>query len=101
VTYDVSIHPLARADLFDLYRYIEEQSGPVRAGGYIERIEQACRSLGEFPHRGTAREDIGSGIRTTSIERRVLIAVRILAEEVVILRVLYAGRNFGAEEIAS
>jgi len=33
--------PLAEADLFGLYRYIAERSGPAAAGAYIDRIEAA------------------------------------------------------------
>lgn len=99
MTHRVSFHPLARRDLFDLYNFIETQSGATRAGGYIERIERACRALREFPLRSTARDDIAPGVRTIALERRVLIPLRVTLGEVTILRVLYAGRDFIAADL--
>lgn len=95
----VTFHPLARSDLFALYSFIEERSGVSRAGGYLERIEALCGSLGEFPDRGLARDDLGAGIRTIALERRVLTVYRLAADQVVILRVLYAGRDYSAEDV--
>lgn len=39
------------------------------------------------------------GLRTLSMERRVLIAYRVSDDEVTILRVLYAGSDFTAEDV--
>jgi len=46
-----------------------------------------------FPQRGTARDDIRSGLRTVGFERRVTIAFTVKGEDIVILRILYAGRS--------
>lgn len=97
----VVFHPAARADLFDLYDYIHAQSGPERAGAYMVRIEQGCRRLGDFPASGRARPDIAIGIRTIALDRRILIAFRVTESDVVILRVLYAGRDFQPDGIPS
>lgn len=99
MTHRVRVHPAARTDLFDLYRYIEAQSGPERAGGYVSRIEAVCQGLAEFPERGAPRDDIAPGIRTTVMERRVVIAFRVEDDTVTILRVLYAGRDFTPEDV--
>lgn len=93
VTRRVSFRPAARADLFQLYRYIAAQSGRRIAGAYIARIESACLGLAEFPERGTRRDDLAPGLRTTGFERRATIAFRIVAEEVEIVRILYGGRD--------
>ncbi|MGW5957737.1 type II toxin-antitoxin system RelE/ParE family toxin [Methylorubrum thiocyanatum] len=53
MAHDLVFHRLARADLFEIYDYIEERSGAARAGGFLDRIEAACRGLTEFP--GKAR----------------------------------------------
>ncbi len=95
----LAIHPLARDDLFDLYSYIEDRSGPARAGGYIARIETLCGHLASLPDRGTDRSDLGAGIRTVALERRTLIVYRTLTDEVEILRVLYGGRDFSADDV--
>jgi toxin ParE1/3/4 len=99
VTHNIDFRPGARADLFDLYQYIEMEAGLDRAGDYIARIENARMRLCDFPSRGTPRNDIGPGVRTIAFERHVLIVFRILDNVVEILRLLYAGRDFKPESI--
>jgi toxin ParE1/3/4 len=94
MTYKVSFRPDAEADLFALYRYISDRSGPVRAGDYISRIEAACMNLATFPERGTKRDDLGPGIRTVGFERRATIAFRVEDDAVRIVRIFYAGRDY-------
>ena len=49
MTHKVSFHRLARKDLFDLYDYVEGQSGTKTAGDYLERIEALCGRLSAYP----------------------------------------------------
>lgn len=100
MTHKVSFHRLARKDLFDLYDYVEGQSGTKTAGDYLERIEALCGRLSALPERGKDRSDLGAGIRTVALERRVLVVYRTAANEVEILRVLYAGRDFTADDVS-
>jgi toxin ParE1/3/4 len=93
-TYAVTFRPAAEADLFALYDYIAEQSGPARAGEYIARIERACLALATFPERGTRRDDILTGLRTIGFERRTTIAFRVVKTTVEIVAIAYAGRDF-------
>lgn len=90
----VVFRPQAEADLIGLYEYIAERSGYGIAGGYIERIEEACMELSTFPNRGTRRDDILTGLRTIGFERRITIAFRVLKTQVEIVTIAYAGRNF-------
>ncbi len=99
VTREIVFHRLARADLFDIYDYIAQQSGPVRAGGYLGRIEAACYGLKDFPEKGVLRHDIATGVRTWAIERRTLIVYRLPEGQVEILRILYGGREFQAGQM--
>jgi toxin ParE1/3/4 len=92
--YKVRFRPAAEANLFALYRYISDRSGPVRAGAYIARIEAACMALATFPERGTKRDDLESGIRTIGFERRATIAFRVEEDAVRIVRIFYAGRDY-------
>ena len=92
--YRVSFRPRAKADLIALYDYISEEAGYVIAGEYIDRIEDACLSLIEFPKRGMQRDDISPGMRTIGFERRATIAFRVFKDEVVIIRIFYGGRNY-------
>jgi toxin ParE1/3/4 len=96
MTYEVRFRPQAEADLFALYRYISDQSGPARAGEYIGRIEAACMALATFPERGTKRDDLAQGVRTIGFERRATIAFRVEKKTVRIIRIFYAGRDFEA-----
>jgi toxin ParE1/3/4 len=97
VTFRIIIRPAASADLFSLYRYIAESSGRTRAGAYIDRIEAACSKLAHFPERGRPREDLGRGIRTFGFERRATIVFRVSQDEVEIIAIAYAGRDFEGE----
>jgi toxin ParE1/3/4 len=94
MTHKVSFRPEAEADLFALYRYISDRSGPARADDYIARIEAACMALATFPERGTKRDDLAPGIRIIRFERRVTIAFRVEDDTVRIVRILYAGRDY-------
>ena len=91
--YEVGFRPRAEADLFGLYRYIAEKSGRAVAGAYIDRIEAACLALETFPKRGTRRDDIRPGLRTMGFERRATIVFQVREAEVVIVRILFGGRD--------
>jgi toxin ParE1/3/4 len=93
VTREVIFAPEALADLFELYDYIAADAGPVRAHGYTDRIVTTCRNLVTFPERGTRRDDLRPGLRTTTFRRRVTIAYHITGTQVVIDRIFYGGRN--------
>jgi plasmid stabilization system protein ParE len=45
VNHRVEFSPEALGDLIDLYDYIAARDGAERAIGYIDRIEERCRSL--------------------------------------------------------
>jgi len=94
VALEVVFRPEAEADLIGLHEYIAERSGHQIAGGYIDRIEEACMALTTFPKRGRRRDDILPGLRTIAFERRITIAYRVLKSQVEIVTIAYAGRNF-------
>ena len=45
MTYRVEFSPEALGDLIDLYDYIAARDSEERAIGYVDRIEECCRSL--------------------------------------------------------
>lgn len=90
----VVFRPEAEADLVGLYEYIAERAGYRVAGGYIDRIEEACMALATFLKRGASRDDLLPGLRTIGFERRMTIAFRVLKTEVEIITIAYAGRQF-------
>jgi plasmid stabilization system protein ParE len=83
----------ARADLDDIFTWIADHAGRKVALAYTARIERFCHKMIPFPQRGTARDDLRPGLRTVGFERRATIAFTVKGEDVVILRVLYAGRS--------
>ena len=99
MAHKLSYNTLARADLFNLYAYIEERNGSSIAGGYLDRIETLCTSLDTMPERGVDRSSLGRGLRTVALERRVQVVYRVTADTVEVLRVLYAGRDFNADDL--
>lgn len=96
MSHRIEFSPEALGDLIDLYDYIAVHDGAERAIGYIDRIEECCRSLGVFPDRGVRRDDLRLGLRILGFERRAVIAFLITAEELTILRILYGGRDIEA-----
>jgi toxin ParE1/3/4 len=89
----VVFSPEAATDLVQLYDYIAERSGPVRAIGYIDRIEAYCAGFEASPERGTRRDDLRPGLRIVGFERRVTIAFHTTPDTVIIDRILYGGRD--------
>ena len=68
-------------------------TGLTGAIGYINHIEDTCRNLSVFPDRGINRDDLRSGLRILGFERRAAIAFQFNADTVIILRILYGGRD--------
>lgn len=89
--------PEARDQLDQLYRFIAmgAQDASI-ALQFVDGIIDYIATLGESPRRGTPREDIRPGLRTTAWKRRVTIAYVVEDRDVVILGIFYAGRNFEA-----
>ena len=46
-----------------------------------------------FPKRGARRDDLRPGLRILGFERRAVIALQVTADRVMILRILYGGRD--------
>ena len=84
----------AVAQLEALYKYIADNSGPLRAQGFVGSIVKFCENFSTFPHRGTQRDDIRPGLRTIGFRRRVTIAFTINDESVTILGVFYGGQDY-------
>lgn len=94
-SYAVVWRPQARDDLLALYEWIAEQADPDTAFEYTSKIEAHATKLANFPERGTPRDDLAAGVRTTPYRRRTVIAYRVLDEEVEILAIAHAGRDLG------
>jgi toxin ParE1/3/4 len=64
VSPSVVFTPEAEDQLAELYRYIAAARSAEVAARYTEAIVAYCEELAAFPHRGSARDDIRSGLRT-------------------------------------
>jgi toxin ParE1/3/4 len=93
VAYQVRLTGDAEDDLRDIYDYIAAQGSPIAARSFVNRILGYLSGFDTFPKRGTLRDDIRPGVHVIGFERRVSIAFVVEAEDVVILRILYAGRR--------
>lgn len=84
----------ALRQLDELYDYIAEAGSPDNAARYTDAIVTYCEELAQFPHRGTARDDIRPGLRTIGYKRRVVIAFAVLDNIVAILGIFYGGCDY-------
>ena len=97
MVYRIRLMPAAEADLQQIYIYIRDHTSPATAQGYVRRIMAFLAGFETFPERGTLRTEIRNGLRMVGFERRVSVAFVVETEEVVVLRLLYAGRSFEGE----
>ena len=94
MAYRVRLDPAAEADLQRIYSWIGERASPAIARGYVSRILDYLAGFDLFPERGRLLDDIRPGLRIIGFERRVSIAFVVEAEDVTVLRILYAGQQF-------
>ena len=80
----------ALTDLDAIYDYIGADN-PHRAASFVDEIRARCRALCTHPELGPKRDDIRPGLRILPMRSRVVIAYRLTADAVVILRVFYSG----------
>jgi toxin ParE1/3/4 len=83
----------ARDDIQEIFEWIAGRAGIEIDFRYITRLETYCNGLETFPERGMRRDDLRRGVRTVGYRRRATIAFRVEERRVVILRVLYGGRD--------
>lgn len=84
--------PRARADLLALYDWIADRADPDTAYAYTAAIEAHAEKLATFPDRGTPRDELVPGLRTTVYRGRTVIGYRVLPDSVEILRLVHAGQ---------
>ena len=96
--HQVAFSEEAELQLQKLEEYLAERFYPANAERYVQRLIEACHSLGAAPYRGTRREDLAPGVRMTGFERRVTIYFKVIEDQVVILGIAYGGRSFEREQ---
>ncbi|MBC8131294.1 MAG: type II toxin-antitoxin system RelE/ParE family toxin [Rhizobiaceae bacterium] len=97
--YRIRLTAEAEADLAHIYRLVRKGSASNHtARNYTARIMTFLAGFDTFPERGSIRDAIRPGLRIVGFERRVSVAFVVEADEVVILRLLYAGQQFDDHE---
>jgi len=92
--FEVRYRRSAQDDLRSILRFIVESSGAVNTAlAYIDRIEQRCLRLAEFPLSGHPRSDLGKDIFTVPFEG-AMIVYTIEAEIIWVIRVFARGQDF-------
>ncbi|MES2317617.1 MAG: type II toxin-antitoxin system RelE/ParE family toxin [Pseudomonadota bacterium] len=96
MAYNVIFTPEAEEQVAQRYRYIAEHTGPLTAERYTSAIIGYCEDLSNFPQRGSRRDDIRPGLRTTNYKGNAVIAFAVDdAESVVaIIGVFYGGQDY-------
>lgn len=94
MSYRVVFSPEAEEQLVALYNYIAAAASPDIAAQYTEAIVSYCESLCTFPHRGTMRDDVRSGLRITNYKKRAVIAFDLGTETVSIIGIFYGGQDY-------
>ena len=83
--------PSARRDLHSIFDHIAADN-PRAALGFVERIEEACRRLAEFPELGALREDLATALRAFAVGNYAIL-YRPAKEGVDIVRVIHGARD--------
>jgi len=92
----VVVAAAARDDLLAIYDHVLRNTSQATALAYVERIEAWLATFDVASERGTRRDDLRPSLRTIGFERRVTAAFVVSGERVVILRLFYAGQDWGA-----
>jgi toxin ParE1/3/4 len=92
----VIIRAMAQEQLRELHSYIVESGRRAIADRYIDALLRHCDSLGAFPMRGVAREDLRPGLRLTHYKGRAVIAYPVRPDQVEVLGVFYGGQDVNA-----
>ncbi|MCC6505745.1 MAG: type II toxin-antitoxin system RelE/ParE family toxin [Aquimonas sp.] len=88
--------PEAQEQLVALYRYIADAATAEIAERYTSAIAAYCESLQTFPHRGTRRDDVRTGLRVTNYKRRAVIAFVVDVDLVSVIGIFYGGQDYEA-----
>ncbi|HYN61975.1 MAG TPA: type II toxin-antitoxin system RelE/ParE family toxin [Rubrivivax sp.] len=92
----VNFSPAAQADLLDIALYIAQDS-PTRALSFVDELEAKCLRLGQVSGIGTARPELGDGLRVLP-HGNYLIFYRDHESGLRIERVMHGARDIGGDD---
>lgn len=87
--------PRAELDLIDIWHYIATESSPERADGVYDRIEQAIKTLAEYPGMGRSRDELLPDLRSYPVGRYVVYFFP-LDDGIRVARILHGSRDIPA-----
>lgn len=91
--FKIRLSEAAELDLDNIYRFVRRQSqSVVTARAYVARLQMFLATFETFPERGTLYNEIRPGLRRVGFEGRISVAFIVEDDEVVVLRLLYAGQ---------
>ena len=90
---DVRFSDDAEEDLYQIGAWIGAKAGAEVARGFVNQIIQTCEGLADHPFAGSPRNDIANGLRSKSYQRRTTIFYTVTCNEVVVIHILYGGRD--------
>jgi plasmid stabilization system protein ParE len=98
MAYEVSRHPLVRADLFNITILIGEYAGYATARSKIEQIEKKLNSLTDFPYIGTTRDDIYPGLCAIPAAEKAVVCFTVNEQmaTVNVICISYAGADWAS-----
>jgi toxin ParE1/3/4 len=68
--------PLAETDLDEIWWYIA-QDNPDAADRLLDKIEESCRTLSQFPNMGLSREELHPGLRSLPVGKYIIFYIPI------------------------
>lgn len=86
--------PEAESDLDEIWWYIAQDS-PHNADRFLDRIQERCLGLTDFPQMGTRRDELKAGLRSQPVGN-YLIFYFPLEDGIDIIRVLHGSRDVDA-----
>jgi toxin ParE1/3/4 len=86
--------PLAENDLDEIWLYIA-QDNPDSADALLDKIEERCQALAQFPFIGTDRDELMPDLRSLPVGNYLIFYMPI-EDGIVVVRVLHGMRNVDA-----
>jgi toxin ParE1/3/4 len=86
--------PQAETDLDEIWWYIA-QDNPDNADRFLDKIEERCQALAQFPHMGISREDLMPTLRSLPLANYLIFYLPI-EDGITVVRVLPAMRDIDA-----
>ncbi|RAI43349.1 type II toxin-antitoxin system RelE/ParE family toxin [Rhodoplanes roseus] len=87
--------PEAERDLGDVYDHVAAAGSPKAATHVLISIDQACRRLIDYPHKGPSREELAPDLRSIVVHPYVIF-YRPTDIAIEIVRVLHGRRDIDA-----